>query len=243
MGWGKILGMAALGVGAVAAAPFTGGGSILGAATLGASLAGAGAIATGAGVAGAVAGAVMSEKEEEEQRRERKEERQKKEEEKKREEEKKKKLQQKLEKEKSKKELEKLNKELKETHKREEAAKEALKKERELVKINLIEATTALVVSMAHIDGDYAEEEEEEIDKYIDTLNESGKYTPAELDSLTQIIDNPPALDDALVYLDNVNPSDYNTIRNLLKKVMDADNKPADEEKDFMTRFDKYTKQ
>ncbi|HGW5376106.1 TPA: hypothetical protein ACNIJL_005147 [Pseudomonas aeruginosa] len=52
----KLLGGAAIGVGAVAAAPFTGGGSIIGAATLASSLAGAGtvAVAVGAGVAGAV---------------------------------------------------------------------------------------------------------------------------------------------------------------------------------------------
>jgi uncharacterized tellurite resistance protein B-like protein len=58
----KIVGGAVIGVGAVAAAPFTGGGSVLGAATLLGSLAGAGTIAaaaTAAGV-GAVAGAVLS---------------------------------------------------------------------------------------------------------------------------------------------------------------------------------------
>ena len=60
MGLFKILGFAALGVGAVAAAPFTGGGSLLGAASLAGSLAGAGTIATTAGVAGAVVGAVST---------------------------------------------------------------------------------------------------------------------------------------------------------------------------------------
>lgn len=52
----KVIGGAVIGVGAVAAAPFTGGGSLLGGATLLTSLAGAGTIATavGAGVAGAV---------------------------------------------------------------------------------------------------------------------------------------------------------------------------------------------
>ena len=69
MGFGKILGMAALGVGAVAAAPFTGGGSILAATSVGASLAGAGAMAGAAGAAGAAAGAVLSRKEEEEERK------------------------------------------------------------------------------------------------------------------------------------------------------------------------------
>lgn len=56
MGLGKILTYAVVGVGAVAAAPFTGGGSLLAAGvSLGASLAGAGTIAAaaGAGIAGA----------------------------------------------------------------------------------------------------------------------------------------------------------------------------------------------
>jgi len=69
MGFGKILGLAALGIGAVAAAPFTGGGSILAATGAAASLAGAGTVAAaaGAGVVGAAAGAAMSRKEEEEE--------------------------------------------------------------------------------------------------------------------------------------------------------------------------------
>jgi len=60
--WGKILTGVVIGVGAVAAAPFTGGGSLLGAASIASSLAGAGTIAaaTGAGVTGAVVGGVMA---------------------------------------------------------------------------------------------------------------------------------------------------------------------------------------
>ena len=64
MGIGKILGYtvggAVLGVGAVAAAPFTGGGSILGAISLATSLAGAGAIAVGSAVVAGGAGAYGS---------------------------------------------------------------------------------------------------------------------------------------------------------------------------------------
>lgn len=55
---GKILLGAAIGVGAVAAAPFTGGGSVLAGASLAASLTGAGAIAGVGAVAGATAGAI-----------------------------------------------------------------------------------------------------------------------------------------------------------------------------------------
>jgi len=72
-GIGKVLGLAALGVAAVAAAPFTGGGSIAGAATLAGSLAGAEALAVGAAVAGGAAGAVLSRREEEEKERKEKE--------------------------------------------------------------------------------------------------------------------------------------------------------------------------
>ena len=66
MNYLKILGGAAIGVGAIAAAPFTGGGSIFGAASLAASLAGAGTIAAaaGAGALGAVGGTALSIKEE-----------------------------------------------------------------------------------------------------------------------------------------------------------------------------------
>lgn len=71
MGLFKILGGVALGVGAVAAAPFTGGGSILGAATIVGSLAGAGTVAAavGAGAAGAAAGYALNKKDEEEQKK------------------------------------------------------------------------------------------------------------------------------------------------------------------------------
>ncbi|PHO09600.1 hypothetical protein CPG37_08855 [Malaciobacter canalis] len=67
MNLGKVLGLAALGVGAVAAAPFTGGGSVLGAATLAGSLAGTGTIAAaaGLGVAGAATGYGISRKDKE----------------------------------------------------------------------------------------------------------------------------------------------------------------------------------
>jgi hypothetical protein len=66
--WGKILTGVAVGVGAIAAAPFTGGGSLVGGATLLSSLAGAGTIAaaTGAGLTGAAVGAAMADSEEKE---------------------------------------------------------------------------------------------------------------------------------------------------------------------------------
>ena len=73
MGFWKILGGVAIGVGAVAAAPFTGGGSLLAAGvSLGSSLAGAGAVAAAvaAGSAGAVAGAALSKQEDEQRKRE-----------------------------------------------------------------------------------------------------------------------------------------------------------------------------
>ena len=69
MSFFKVLGCIAVGIGAVAAAPFTGGGSILGAATLAEALTVGGAVAGGA--AGAVVGATVSDMDEEERRNER----------------------------------------------------------------------------------------------------------------------------------------------------------------------------
>lgn len=70
MGIGKILtyavGGAVLGVGAIAAAPFTGGGSIFGAVTLASSLAGAGAVAAGTAAVAGGTGAYLAKKEDEE---------------------------------------------------------------------------------------------------------------------------------------------------------------------------------
>lgn len=59
--WGKVLTGVVIGVGAVAAAPFTGGGSVFGAATLLGSLSGAGTVAAavGAGVVGGAVGAAL----------------------------------------------------------------------------------------------------------------------------------------------------------------------------------------
>lgn len=67
---GKILAGVAIGVGAVAAAPFTGGGSVLAGATALTSLAGAGTIATavGVGLVGGITGAVIADTEEEEKK-------------------------------------------------------------------------------------------------------------------------------------------------------------------------------
>ncbi|MGL4764784.1 MAG: hypothetical protein ACRC2N_07120 [Aeromonas sp.] len=66
--WGKILAGVAVGIGAVAAAPFTGGGSLLGGASLIASLSGAGTIAAavGAGAVGGVVGAAVADSDEKE---------------------------------------------------------------------------------------------------------------------------------------------------------------------------------
>lgn len=74
MSTGKILGGVLIGVGAIAAAPFTGGGSLFAAGvSLSAALGGtAAAAAVGAGVVGGVAGAAMSEKEKKEREKEQK---------------------------------------------------------------------------------------------------------------------------------------------------------------------------
>lgn len=213
MGFGKILGLAALGVGAIAAAPFTGGGSILGAASIGASLAGAGTIAAaaGAGVAGAAAGVALSRKEEEENAA------------------KDKKIAAKDEK------IAELNKK---AEKFEEAFKQAIeqfKGDKEY--FNYIIASTAMGMSIANADGEIAEEELVEINEFIGGMA-SSNYPEHVKQAIIKLRDNPPSFNQAMKYLEKVEKSNIESIRDLIEIVIEADGKIAEAEKDFLNDFD-----
>lgn len=206
MGFGKILGLAALGVGAIAAAPFTGGGSILGAASIGASLAGAGTIAAaaGAGVAGAAAGVALSRKEEEENAAK--------------------------------------DKKIAELNKKAEKFEEAFKQAIEQFKgdkeyFNYIIASTAMGMSIANADGEIAEEELVEINEFVGGIA-SSNYPEHVKQVIKKLRDNPPSFEDAMKYLEKVEKSNIESIRDLIEIVIEADGKIAEEEKDFLNDFD-----
>ena len=204
MGFGKILGLAALGVGAVAAAPFTGGGSLLGAATLGASLAGAGATAAGAGAVGAVAGIALSRKEEEEAKAQ---------------------------------EEELAGYRLK-AEKYEEAFKRAIsefKGDKEY--FNYIIASTAIGMAMANADGEISDEELTEMDEFIGGIA-SSNYPEHVKQAIKKLRENPPTFNEAIQYLEKVKETNYESIRNLIELVMEADGYIDEKEQAFIEAFD-----
>lgn len=210
MGLGKILaytvGGVALGVGAVAAAPFTGGGSLFGAATLAGSLMGAGTIAAAAGTAAAVggAGAYAARKENEED--------------------------------------EKLNQELAKqklrADKLEEGIKKALKTfqgDREY--FNYIIGLTAIGLAMANVDGEIAPEEARGLEEFIGGIANSN-YPPYVKQAIDDLYENVPNLMTAMKYISKINPKNHETIRDLIKLVMMADNIRHEREVAFIQAFE-----
>lgn len=210
MGIGKVLaytvGGVALGVGAVAAAPFTGGGSIFGAVALGSSLMGAGTIAAAAGTAAVAggAGAYMARKENEED--------------------------------------EKLNQELAEQKLRADKLEEGIKKalitfqgDREY--FNYIIGLTAIGLAMANADGEIAPEERRELEEFIGGIANSN-YPPYVKQAIDDLYKNVPNLMTAMKYMSKINPKNHETIRDLIKFVMMADNIRHEREVAFIQAFE-----
>ena len=210
MGLGKVLAYTAggvvLGVGAVAAAPFTGGGSIFGAVALGSSLMGAGTIAAAAGTAAVAggAGAYMARKENEED--------------------------------------EKLNQELAEQKLRADKLEEGIKKalstfqgDREY--FNYIIGLTAIGLAMANADGEITPEERRELEEFIGGIANSN-YPPYVKQAINDLYENVPNLMTAMKYISKINPKNHETIRDLIKLVMMADNIRHEREVAFIQAFE-----
>jgi hypothetical protein len=210
MGLGKILaytaGGAVLGVGAIAAAPFTGGGSLFGAATLATSLMGVGTVAAAAGTAAAAGGAAayMARKENEED---------------------------------EKREEEIANQKLR-ADKLEEGIKKALinfEGDREY--FNYIIGLTAIGLAMANVDGEIAPEEARELEEFIGGIANSNYPTNVK-QIIENLYENVPNLMTAMKYISKINPKNYETIRDLIKLVMMADNIKHEREIAFIQAFE-----
>lgn len=210
MGIGKILtytvGGAVLGVGAIAAAPFTGGGSLLGVATLATSLAGAGTIAAAAGtavVAGG-AGAYIARNEDEEN--------------------------------------EALEKKVSEMSLRADKFEEAFKKAVETFEgdkeyFNYIIGLTAIGLAMANVDGEIAPEEKQELEEFIGGIANSN-YPPHVKKSIRNLYENIPNLMTAMKFIAKINPSNYDSVRELIELVMMADGVRHNKEVAFIQAFE-----
>jgi hypothetical protein len=193
--WGKILAGVAVGVGAVAAAPFTGGGSLLGGASALASLAGAGTIAaaTGAGLTGAVVGAAMADSDEKEK-----------------------------ENIKNEGKAEGKAESLLETEKLEEKLIEALTNLKSHdAHFKAIIALEAVGVACAACDGDFSDNEKEEIGEFVKGM--LAQSIPEDVKAKIQsIYDNPPTVKEAYLLAEASGVS-LDVYEDLIKFVMQID--------------------
>jgi|25BtaG_2_1085352.scaffolds.fasta_scaffold00031_3 uncharacterized membrane protein YebE (DUF533 family) len=200
--WGKILAGAAVGVGAVAAAPFTGGGSLLGGASVIASLTGAGTVAAavGAGTVGGVVGAAMADSEENE----------------------KKQLKEKGRAEgrtESAIQIEKLANKLSQ-------ALEKLKSHDEHFKA--IIAMEAVGVACAACDGDFSDNEREEIGEFVKGM--MAQSIPSDVkERIQSIYDNPSSVEEAFL-LAKTSGMSLDVYEELIRFVMEIDGIKPEEE-------------
>ncbi len=200
--WGKILAGVAVGVGAVAAAPFTGGGSLLGGASLIASLSGAGAIAAavGAGAVGGVVGAAVSDSDDNDK------------------------------------------KQIKEQGRAEGRAENALQIEKLTNKLSqaleklkthdehfkAIIAMEAVGISCAACDGDFSDNEREEIGEFVTGMMDQN--IPSDVkEKIQRIYDNPPTVEEAFLLAKNSGMS-LDIYEDLIRFVMEIDGIKPEEE-------------
>ncbi|MFA0412988.1 DUF533 domain-containing protein [Vibrio renipiscarius] len=210
MSFWKVLGGAAIGVGAIAAAPFTGGGSVVGAATLLGSLTGAGAIAAGAGATGAAAGAAWGKYEKKKQTKADDD------------------LKQSVRQEESAKyaaEVDKLKQQLA------EMMKDIASREQFVV------TAFALGICCANADGHICESEMEELDILVSGIGTSDKFSKTTKAQIAAMKINPPNLDTvwALIKQHGFDDAEHlNVFSTIVDMMVLADDKTTDCEKVFV---------
>ncbi len=212
MGLGKVLLGAAIGVGAVAAAPFTGGGSLLAGASLAGSLTGAAtvAVAAGAGTLGAVSGAVINEMEEEEREAERH-----------------------RAKERGFEDgytegqiaaMERVNEILKDVRKRDD----------------FLIALTAVCYAVANCDGEISSEELDELDYYLNVIKNNSTLPPAVKGQLTRVKNAKAPFNKVTRKLDRVDIEDLDAFEEIIENIVQADDYVAPEELDVLEEWRAY---
>lgn len=204
--WGKILTGVVVGVGAVAAAPFTGGGSLLGGASLIASLTGAGTIAAavGAGAVGGVVGAAVAETADNEKKQ--------------------------IKEQGRAEGIAKNASQLGDLIDKFTKIKERLESYEEHFKA--IIAMEAVGVACAACDGDFSDSEREEIGEFVKGM--IAQSIPKEVkDKIQSIYDNPPTVQEAFLLAKN-SGMPIDVYEDLIMFVMEIDGIIRPEEKAFV---------
>lgn len=212
MGLGKILLGVTIGIGAVAAVPFTGGGSVLAGASLASSLAGAGAIAaaTGAGAIGAASGAVFNDMEENERYGER-------------------------QRSKSRGFEDGIKEGSAKTKKNMLPILKNIKK-----RDQFLIALTAFSYAIANCDGKITEEELDELDHYLNYIKNNSTLSPSIKRKLTEIKNKKAGFREIQKELDKVDVESLEIFHEVLNDIITADNVTSKEEKEFKRMWKSY---
>jgi tellurite resistance protein len=207
MGFWKILGGITIGVGAVAAAPFTGGGSVLAGVSLLSSLAGAGTVAAavGSGIAGGTIGAVMSDSDKEEGRREG----------------------ERIATAKYEQKVEKLNRALEET---------LGKMKEDKSYFQLIIALFAVGMATANADGNVSAEEINELDEFI-TGAAYSSLPPHVKEVIAKLKANPPTFNEAMQLAKKLDEIDKILFETVIELVSLSDGSVNDKERAILAAF------
>jgi hypothetical protein len=102
---------------------------------------------------------------------------------------------------------------------------------------NYIIALSAVGIAVANVDGEISKEEELEINEFIGGIA-SSYYPDFVKKSIQNIKDNPPTFNEALVHLEKVDISSFESIRNLIEVIILADEQIYEDEKVFLKSFD-----
>ena len=211
MGFWSVLGGAAIGVGAIAAAPFTGGGSLLAGASLAASLAGAGTVAAavGAGVAGGTAGYLISESEKDEGRKEGRQ--------------------------------RGIRETTAKYVKREKTLIESLRVAHSTLKddqayFDWLKALVAVGMATAYADGEVTQDELDEINEFA--MGVAHSHLPPHVKAaITRIKNNPPSFNTAMTFVRKLDRVDRSLFEQVIKVVAAADGKETEEERALLAAF------
>lgn len=205
-----LLGGLVVGVGAIAAAPFTGGGSVLAGATLMASLSGAGTIvaAVGAGAVGAGLGASMSEKSQND------------------------KYQKGIAHG-----LAVHGAKVKDLEQKLFLAAERYTEQNNFN--DFIICLFAIGASVAACDGSFDIEEENSLKEFVAGASKAA-LPPGILSAIKELTERPPAFEAAMVYVEKLDQKDWPIIDDMLAIVVEADGVLAEEERKFLKQWAEY---
>lgn len=102
---------------------------------------------------------------------------------------------------------------------------------------NYILGATALGIAMANADGEIVSEERQEIEEFIGGIANSN-YPEYIRHLIEKLYETKPSFNEAMIYVEKIDPSNYESLRNLLEVVALADGIKHETEVAFLRAFD-----